>query len=655
MNSPLKEASYITINYNNLISHDKESIEIFKKSILQNRMVVISNVAGLSNLRRNHFEHSIELLNVNPTSFDSFSNGIKVYHDLVSFMAPIFFKDPVKSLEKLNLNVDEFPDYNHNAYWPNIPGFRESSETIAKREFNICKELFSLVEADKIKNNYENTILHKIENAENFLTRTIVIKPTEEENTLNSPSVAWHYDKALFSLHFKDYYYQKEGDKYVEVENPKTGGLIFRDADGNDFRLELKDDEMMIQFGLAMQVLSSNEYKAQAHCVLKPQNKIGRVSNIVFVYPMYETPIMPLDYRQKNYSIKEIQDMLLVQEKDREVIKPILNYENHWYENVPWIIFSQNQLIQFNLGPRFRSLPYTPNLKIKRWKLEKLKYSIIDFNFDKIDSTHKTGEEFSPVYIGKNSIVVLTADQQSGGVGQGANTWSSPKGNLYFTCVIKHDFGFNKILLPQTTAIATKKCLEHYAQGKTFDLKWINDVFYKDKKIAGILISSSSIPDSQEDKFVISVGINLNTFAFEGSTYLKEIIGREIDLVQFKKDFILFLSEMLENLKTNPNSISIYLNKHLMNLGKEVNIWDEKLENIISTGIFQGVDNYGQAILKQNNGESSVTINKGRMRPITEIKTSCKLTFSRKNYLWYLFLFGGGVLSLFYFKKFIRK
>ena len=73
------------------------------------------------------------------------------------------------------------------------------------------------------------------------------------------------------------------------------------------------------------------------------------------------------------------------------------------------------------------------------------------------------------------------ADKMTAGQGQRSNTWSSPEGNCYVTYL----FSLNNSKSIYTVFMASLAVLETLPiQAK---IKWINDLFVNDKKIAGIL------------------------------------------------------------------------------------------------------------------------------------------------------------------------
>ena len=90
------------------------------------------------------------------------------------------------------------------------------------------------------------------------------------------------------------------------------------------------------------------------------------------------------------------------------------------------------------------------------------------------------------------SAIAFVADEQTAGRGQRENTWKSPKSNnLYVTYLMR--VKNMPLTAPQVAALSVAETCNSYLKNcdKKVGLKWINDVFYGDKKIAGMLCQSS--------------------------------------------------------------------------------------------------------------------------------------------------------------------
>jgi BirA family biotin operon repressor/biotin-[acetyl-CoA-carboxylase] ligase len=136
----------------------------------------------------------------------------------------------------------------------------------------------------------------------------------------------------------------------------------------------------------------------------------------------------------------------------------------------------------------------------------------------------------------------VQADFQTNGRGQQGNYWESESGkNLTFSFVLCPDFlsASNQFILSQLVSVAIKQTLDRYTKGVS--VKWPNDIFWNDKKIAGILIENSLIGYHIEHS-VIGIGLNVNQEHFLDTTpnpiSLKMILGKSLDISILLNDLL---------------------------------------------------------------------------------------------------------------------
>ncbi|KAA6339499.1 Bifunctional ligase/repressor BirA [termite gut metagenome] len=115
-------------------------------------------------------------------------------------------------------------------------------------------------------------------------------------------------------------------------------------------------------------------------------------------------------------------------------------------------------------------------------------------------------------------FTTVTTDFQTAGKGQQGNSWESEKGkNLLFSFVFYPDFleVRKQFLLSQLISVSIKEELEvQYTEG--FSIKWPNDIYWKDRKICGILIENNLIGNKIE-RSMAGIGININQKKFYSS------------------------------------------------------------------------------------------------------------------------------------------
>ena len=130
-----------------------------------------------------------------------------------------------------------------------------------------------------------------------------------------------------------------------------------------------------------------------------------------------------------------------------------------------------------------------------------------------IDSTNNYAKQ----QIRENKLaegtVFLTYEQTSGR-GQQKNVWESePRQNLLFSIVLCPDFVElrRQFQLSKIISLGIYNAINKYVSG--VKIKWPNDIYVGDKKIAGILIENS-FSGPALDVTVVGIGLNLNQTEF---------------------------------------------------------------------------------------------------------------------------------------------
>lgn len=110
---------------------------------------------------------------------------------------------------------------------------------------------------------------------------------------------------------------------------------------------------------------------------------------------------------------------------------------------------------------------------------------------------------------------VLLTDEQTAGRGQATNRWhATPGDNLTLSLVLYPDHltADRLFALTQWTSLALARTVAHFlpdADAATVRIKWPNDLYVGDQKIAGILVQNG-LRGSRVAWSVIGVGLNVN-------------------------------------------------------------------------------------------------------------------------------------------------
>jgi len=118
-----------------------------------------------------------------------------------------------------------------------------------------------------------------------------------------------------------------------------------------------------------------------------------------------------------------------------------------------------------------------------------------------------------------NEGYVIRTDYQTSGRGQIGNTWESKSG--------KNLLAEDQFLVSKIICLSLVELLNEYDLEKV-RIKWPNDIYVGDKKIAGILIQNM-LQGKQIKASIIGIGLNVNQEFFESEapnpTSLKLRIG----------------------------------------------------------------------------------------------------------------------------------
>ena len=226
------------------------------------------------------------------------------------------------------------------------------------------------------------------------------------------------------------------------------------------------------------------------------------------------------------------------------------------------------------------------------------------FYYDKTESTNN--DIWTLFKKGEKEGILVIANNQTKGKGRRKNIWRSNQ-SLDIVCsfLLKESLSYKNIgiyslLIPVGIIEGIKKTIDI-----TLNIKWPNDLVYKNKKIGGILIESKKY-----NKFIylnIGFGINVNS---EPTDFPQDICNSLNSLKNIFHDDIqreILLANILnsiEKLLNNKNKIVEKWTNLCNHINKEVVV---SHQNKLINSIFKKVNNSGQAIVNYN--ENDIIIN----------------------------------------------
>lgn len=132
---------------------------------------------------------------------------------------------------------------------------------------------------------------------------------------------------------------------------------------------------------------------------------------------------------------------------------------------------------------------------------------------------------------GEKEGFVLMAGEQTSGRGRLGRNFSSQKGTgVYFSILLRPDMKPQDALLITTcAAVAVAKAIEKNTDKMT-SIKWVNDIYMRDRKVCGILTEASFDLECGKLSYAV-LGIGINMFFPENSLPddIKDIAGAVFD------------------------------------------------------------------------------------------------------------------------------
>lgn len=209
------------------------------------------------------------------------------------------------------------------------------------------------------------------------------------------------------------------------------------------------------------------------------------------------------------------------------------------------------------------------------------------------------------------SDTVVVAAYQTAGRGMDKNRWESEAGkNLLFSIALNVNYleASNQFMISQTVSVAIVEMLSQFIDNQQLFIKWPNDIYYGDKKLAGMLIQNT-IEGTMMGTTIIGIGLNVNQIEFSSDipnpVSMKMITGEEYDLEKLLNLLIVNIKNAVESLRLegNPDKIDQKYISKMYRFGK----WaDYVYQNQVKVLKINGFDKYGRLLLSDKEGAEIV-------------------------------------------------
>ncbi|MBL0137879.1 MAG: biotin--[acetyl-CoA-carboxylase] ligase [Bacteroidetes bacterium] len=201
---------------------------------------------------------------------------------------------------------------------------------------------------------------------------------------------------------------------------------------------------------------------------------------------------------------------------------------------------------------------------------------------------------------------LLKASSQSAGRGQGETRWFSEKGKNMLVSIaffpvflhVKDIFMLNKAY-----SLGIFDYVKSHV-GSDVRIKWPNDIYFKNKKICGILVENQ-INSSSINQSILGIGLNVNQDVFPDfldiAISMSQIIGKELNLDEEINALCNFLEARYLQLKRGEYDL---LNRDYLNVLYRFDEWFPfEKANTVFTAKITGIDPSGRLTLKSEDGQ----------------------------------------------------
>lgn len=228
------------------------------------------------------------------------------------------------------------------------------------------------------------------------------------------------------------------------------------------------------------------------------------------------------------------------------------------------------------------------------------------YTYEEVTSTNTIAKEYAQ----KNNplpALFISKKQTQGRGRQGRSFYSQLAHGLYFTLVITPDRVKSTDISLYTLLIGVvlAQTIEEIF-GLSLKIKWVNDLFYNNKKVIGILSESVwSVEDNKVNALILGTGINLAGSFADSPEEVQKVAGTLFNEIPKDLDVTLFFYKFLTNFSKYQTEIetreflSIY-KERLLGLNQEITYIQNRVQK---KGIITGLNQNGNLLVQLPNGK----------------------------------------------------
>lgn len=221
---------------------------------------------------------------------------------------------------------------------------------------------------------------------------------------------------------------------------------------------------------------------------------------------------------------------------------------------------------------------------------------------DSVPSTNDVVRAMAPH---RQQGYVLVAEGQSAGKGRNGKAFHSRQGKgLYLSLLLKPQADFSHtLLITARAAVAAAQAIQQVC-GLDCGIKWVNDIYINNRKIAGILCETALKPGTSRLEYMV-VGIGINTHTAPLPPEIAEIAGAIEDFAPAPdRNWIAcrFLNNFYDHYinLNSANFLPVYREKSILT-GKDITVYQNNASYIATV---TGIDHRGRLLVRTPSGEA---------------------------------------------------
>ena len=207
-----------------------------------------------------------------------------------------------------------------------------------------------------------------------------------------------------------------------------------------------------------------------------------------------------------------------------------------------------------------------------------------------------------------DDFYTISASFQKKGKGQDENTWESAKDkNILLSTIVHPQFllAENVFQISKWVSISIVDYLKNKGL-KNIRIKWPNDIYIDNKKLAGILIQNAML-GHHISKSMIGIGLNINQTIFVSNApnpiSLKQLTHQDYSVIEEIDSLITHLQKVYKLLMSTPQQLIHDYHELLFQRDE----WHQyQIGEKTVKGMIKGVDQFGRLVLEVDNGEKLI-------------------------------------------------